>query len=236
MIPNKWNKTTYKEFVKYLKSLKDEKYKEFHQRIVSNTKYEIIGIRSPISKDIAKKISKTNIEDYLNIEKGNYYEEILIEGLVISKLKDEELFYKYIKNYIDKIDNWAICDTFSSSIKIVEKYPDKYFNICLELIDSNKEYRIRLGLVMLLNHFINEENTPKILKVIDNINSDKYYVNMAIAWLVAEIYIKEKDYAIEYIKNNNLDKFTQNKAISKINDSYRVSKEEKEELKKYKKQ
>jgi hypothetical protein len=33
-----------------------------------------------------------------------------------------------------------------------------------------------------------------------------------------------------FLKNNNLNKFTQNKAISKIHDSYRVSKEEKEKL------
>ena len=235
MIPSNWNKTTYKEFVKYLKSLQDKKYKEFHSKIVNNSKYEIIGIRAPIQKDIAKQISKTNIEDYLNIKKENYYEEVLIEGLVISKLKDEETFYKYFIEYIDKIDNWAICDTFSSSIKIVEKYPEKYFNICIDLINTNEEYKVRLGLVMILNHFINRENIKQITSIIDNINSDKYYINMAIAWLVAEIYIKEKDVAIEYIKNNKLDKFTQNKAISKIHDSFRVTKEEKEDLKKYKK-
>ena len=39
----------------------------------------------------------------------------------------------------------------------------------------------------------------------------------------------------EFIKKNNLNKFTQNKAISKIHDSYRVSKEEKESLNAFKK-
>ena len=235
MIPSIWNKNTYKEFVNYLESLKDEKYKEFHSKIVNNSKYVIIGIRSPISKSIAKEISKTNMEDYLDLEKGNYYEEVLIEGLVISKLKDEKLFNKYFIKYIKKIDNWALCDSFSSSIKIVEKHPDKYFNICLDLINTNEEYKVRLGLVMILNHFINDENTKKIIKVIDNINSDKYYINMAVAWLIAEMYVKEKDITLEYLKKNNQNKFVQNKAISKINDSFRVTKEEKEMLKKYRK-
>ncbi len=235
MIPSKWNKSTYKDFINYLKSLKDEKYKEFHGKIVNNSKYEIIGIRSPISKNIAKEISKTNMKDYLDLEKGNYYEEVLIEGLVISKLKDEKVFYKYFIKYIEKIDNWALCDSFSSSIKILEKHPDKYFNICLDLINTNEEYKVRLGLVMILNHFINDENTKKIIKVIDNISSDKYYINMAVAWLIAEMYIKEKDVTLEYLKKNNQNKFVQNKAISKINDSFRVTKEEKEMLKKYRK-
>ena len=37
------------------------------------------------------------------------------------------------------------------------------------------------------------------------------------------------------IKNNNLNEFTKNKSISKIRDSYRVSKEEKDFIIKYRK-
>ena len=235
MIPNNWNKNTYNEFVKHLNTLKDEKYKRFNSSIVNNSKYEMIGIRLPILRNIAREISKTDIIAYLNIKEDNYYEEVLIEGLVISKIKKEDIFYKYFINYIDKIDNWAICDTFASSIKIVEKYKDKYFNECVKLTNQKKEYSVRLGLVVILDHFIEEDNIEKIIKIIDNTESDKYYINMARAWLLAEIYIKYKDKVFTYIKNNNLDKFTQNKAISKINDSLRISKEEKEKLKQYKK-
>jgi hypothetical protein len=37
-----------------------------------------------------------------------------------------------------------------------------------------------------------------------------------------------------FLKKNNMNNFTQNKAISKIHDSFRVSAKEKELLKKYK--
>ena len=49
---------------------------------------------------------------------------------------------------------------------------------------------------------------------------------------------KEKEYwnlSQEYLENHNLNTFTINKAISKCRDSYRVSKEDKEVLLKYKK-
>ena len=49
-----WNAEEYKEFVKYLISLKDKKYKEFHSSLVLNSKYEMIGIRVPIMRKIAK--------------------------------------------------------------------------------------------------------------------------------------------------------------------------------------
>ena len=233
MIQEVWNKDSYKEFINYLLSLKDDKYKEFNKSIVLNSKYEMIGIRVPIVKDIAKKIKY--IDEFLKYSGNTYHEEILLQGLVISRIKDEELFYKYYKEYIKKIDDWALCDTFCSSIKIVRKYEDKYFNESIKLSLSDKEFISRVGLVTILDHFINKENLNTIFNTLNSINSDKFYINMAEAWLVCEIYTKYPVETLEFIKNNNLNKFTQNKSISKIRDSYRVSKEEKEELIKYRK-
>jgi len=76
---------SYKEFLDYLKSLQDFKYKEFHSRLTF-TKYEIIGIRVPILRKIAKEISKENPIKFLNNVGNKYYEEVFIEGLVIANL------------------------------------------------------------------------------------------------------------------------------------------------------
>ena len=69
----------------------------------------------------------------------------------------------------------------------------------------------------------------------NEIQSDKFYINMAESWLICEIYIKFPKETEEFLKKNNLNKFTQNKAISKIHDSYRTGKDEKELLNKYRK-
>ena len=235
-VPTIWNDQNYKIFLEYLKSLKDEKYKEFHSSLVLNSKYEMIGIRVPIMRNIAKQIAKTsNIEEFLNYSQNKYYEEIMIQGLVISHIKDEKVFYKYFKNHIKKIDNWALCDTFCNAIKIVEKYENKYFDEMIELSLSNKEFISRVGIVTILSHFINEKNLDTIFDTLNKIESDKFYINMAEAWLVCEMYIKFSKETKKFIEKNKLNKFTQNKLISKIHDSYRVSKEEKELLNKYKK-
>ena len=225
-----WNQEKYKGFVEYLMSLQDVKYKEFHSSLVLNSKYEIIGIRLPIMRDIAKKLSKGNIEEFLEFAQDKYYEEVMIQGLVISHIKDEEVFYKYFKKHIKKIDNWALCDSFVSSIKIVRKYEEKYFKEALKMALEKGEFTSRVGLVMILNHFINKEKLNLIFDTLNKIESDKFYINMAEAWLVCEMYIKYPTDTLKFIKKNNLNKFTQNKAISKIHDSYRVSKEEKEML------
>ena len=236
MIPDIWNKESYKAFIEYLISIKDSKYKEFHSSIVLNSKYEMIGIRVPIMKDIAKKIAKTtNIEEFLEFAQDRFYEEVMIQGLVISHIKDEKLFYKYFKKHINKIDNWALCDNFCSAIKIVEKYEDKYFKEAVDMSLSDKEFISRVGLIIILSHFVSEKNLDTIFEVLNKIKSDLFYINMAEAWLVCELYIKYPKETKSFIKKNNLNKFTQNKAISKIHDSYRVSKEEKEVLKSYRK-
>ena len=57
---------------------------------------------------------------------------------------------------------------------------------------------------------------------------EEYYVRMAIAWLVAECFIKYPEITLGYLKVSQLPKWTFNKAISKICDSYRVDEEMKE--------
>lgn len=127
-LPTQWNKRTYQEFLKYLNDISEQNYKEFHSKLCF-TKYEILGIRVPILRKIAKQISKTNYQEFLKLCSNTYYEEVFIGCLVISHIKDETIFLKYFNNYLSKIDNWAICDTFCNSLKIVNTNPNKYFNL-----------------------------------------------------------------------------------------------------------
>ena len=228
-LPTIWNKETYQKYINYLISIKENKYKEFHTKLCF-TKYEILGIRLPIIRKIAKEISKTNYEDFLKLTKSKYYEEVLIEGLVISTIKDESIFDKYFNKYITKIDNWGICDSFCNSLNIVTKNPTKYFNLCKELSLSNEEFISRVGLIIILNYFIKQEYLKDIFNILDSITSDKYYINMAQAWLICELYIYYPQETEKYLKNNKLNNFTHNKSISKIRESYRIPKETKDYL------
>ena len=227
---NNWNKNTYQEFINYLISIKEDNYKKFHEGLVLNSKYQMLGIRLPIMR----KISKSNYLDFLNISEDNYYEEIMIQGLVISNIKDINIFDKYHKEHIKKIDNWALCDTYCNSIKIIRKYEDKYFKEAIKLSLSKDEFTSRTGLIILLSHFINKDNLKDIFDTLNKIDSNKYYINMAQAWLLCELFIKYREETLDYLNNHKLNKFTINKTISKIHDSYRVSKEDKEYLNKYK--
>lgn len=212
----------------------DLKYKEFHGKLCPNLD-KIIGVRVPELKKIAKQIAKTDYKNYLKNAQDEYYEELLLQGLVIgySKTTLEEKL-KYLEKFVPKINSWAVCDVTCGTLKIAQKYEKEVWEFLQQYINSKKEYEIRFALVMYLDYYLKEEYIDKILEQINNITSKDYYVQMAIAWLVSIAYIKQKEKTEKFLKNNKLDKFTQNKSISKICESYRITPEEKERVKKYK--
>lgn len=213
----------------------DLKYKEFHSSLCPNVD-GIIGVRVPILREIAKRISKGNYDEFLKNCRDDYYEELVLQGLVIgyAKISIEDIF-KYLKIFVPKINSWAVCDTTCSNLKITNKYMGEMWEFLEQYITSKNEYEIRFAIVMYLNYFLTEEYIDKILLKIDNIKIERYYVQMAIAWLISFAYIKQKEVTEKYLQNNTLGTFTFNKAIQKICESYRVDELDKERLKKLKK-
>jgi 3-methyladenine DNA glycosylase AlkD len=68
------------------------------------------------------------------------------------------------------------------------------------------------------------------LKILQAIKHEDYYVKMGVAWAISIFYIKQPQLTLSLLQENNLDDFTHNKAIQKIRESFRVSKEDKEML------
>ena len=219
---------------KRLFELQDLKYKEFHSNLCPNND-NIIGIRVPILKSFAKQLYKED-KNILTKLANTYYEEVMLQGLVIS-LSTEPVNkkIKLIEKFVPKIDNWAICDTFCSSLKIKNKEKEIYWDFLKKYYDSSKEFEIRFLLVMLLDHYLEEKYLDEICNIIRNINNDNYYVKMSKAWLISIMYIKYPKYTLKELDNLNLDSWTYNKSIQKIIESKRVCTEEKEYLKKLKK-
>ena len=80
LIRDSWNKDSYKEFIEYLFEIRDIKYRDFHSKLgVGNN---VIGIRTPILKNIAKDISKGIIKEFLVLLREDYYEEVTLYGLI----------------------------------------------------------------------------------------------------------------------------------------------------------
>ena len=189
---------------------------------------ELLGIPTLDLRKISKEISKGNYLSYLEKANNDYYENTIINALLINNINDIETKKQYISKVV--IDNWATVDIMTFKIKGKEK---QYLELAKEYIKNNHTFIRRIGVRILFNYTALTDLT-EIFEIIDTLYSEEeYYVNMAVAWLMCEIVIKNRNQAFEYLKHHKLNKFTINKSISKCRDSYRVSNDDKEKLKEY---
>ena len=221
-----------------LKQLSDEEYKKFHSNLCPGIN-NILGIRVPVLRNYSKELNKKYPIDFLiNNIKDEFYEEIMLKGMIIGLNKNlgwEEV-EKYIKEFVPKIDNWAVCDTFCAGLKITNKYKKQMWNLINEYIDSENEFKVRFALVMILDYYIQEEYLEKCYKIFNRITLDKYYVKMAVAWAISICLIKFYDKTINYLLSDCIiDTWTYNKSIQKAIESYRLTDKQKQEIKKLKK-
>lgn len=221
---------------KELFELQDKKYQEFQKKLCPGIE-NIIGIRVPVLRDYAKRLlKKYDFENLIRYLKDNYYEEIMLQGMLIGEAKEDfDVIIKYIELFIPKIDNWAICDTFCAGLKITRKHKKEIWNFIQKYLKSENEFEVRFGVVMILDYFIDEEHLQKNFEIFSNIKIPKYYVQMAVAWAISVSLIKYYDITIKYLKNEStLDKFTYNKSIQKALESYRLTEKQKDSLRKMK--
>jgi len=211
-------------------SLRDEGYREFNKKLCPDTKRKMLGIRIPKLREFAKNLLKEN--DYKDILKNlddEYFEEIIVQGFVVgyAKCSIEEKF-PYIKEFVPKIDSWAISDTFVPTLKIKDKDLEKVLKFIMPYFSSNEEFEVRFAIIMLLDYYIRTEYVDQVVTLIDSIKHDGYYVKMGASWCLAEVGIKFNDKAIEYLQGgNSLDKFTFNKTLQKMIESYRIDDKQK---------
>lgn len=217
-----WDEKEYNNLVAYLKEISDDKYKNFHKKLVPGTE-NILGIQIPKLRVIAKGISLGDYMGFLKVAKNNYYEETLIKGLVIGYAKaDYNTTLELIKGFLPYITNWAICDSFCTKFKSVVKNKEEFLLFLKECINSGKEYYIRFAVVMLKVMYIDREYIDIVLNMFDEIYHEGYYVKMAVAWTLCDCFIKFRVETMEYLESNELDNFTYNKALQKIIESKRI--------------
>ena len=222
------------EIKNYLLENQDGKYRDFSNKI-SKTSQKKIGVRIPLLKRYAKELlKKYSIKDILYNIDEEYYEEIMLKGIIIGqdiKLKEEE-FLNYIKYYVPKINDWALCDIFVANLKLTKKYSQKTWHLIQKYLKSKKEFEIRFSLVMILNYYLDDNYIDEIYLMLINIKSDKYYVKMAEAWLLSYMFVKFYDRTLNYLQNCNIDKWIYRKTITKTLESYKISDMQKEQLRK----
>lgn len=212
---------TYKDVVRELNANADEKYKDFIAKLVPNIEKDtIIGVRMGDLRRLARKIRKEENLDIFNEAKFYYREEKLLYALCIFKMSESfDAAMNALDKFLPYINSWEVTDLIAGELIIKEVQREKAFQKALSYVHSSDEYTIRLGLVILLKKFNDEAHIDKNLDALKSISLDAYYVNMAAAWLLCELYFTDKAKVDKFLLSEVISMETKKMTRQKIRES-----------------
>ena len=210
-------------------SLSDKEYKAFHAPLMptidANT---ILGVRVPKLRAYAKELYKNgDFWAFLRDLPHEYYEENNLHSFIISLMPYPQ-FKEELGKFLPYVDNWATADGLRP--KCIKGNEDDFINSIMKYLDSSEEYAVRIGIGMLLSYYLDDKFKIEYLERVSNIRSERYYVNMMIAWYFATALAKRYDETLPYLVENKLSVWVRNKTIQKAIESYRITEERKEFL------
>ncbi len=212
-------------------SMQDEGYRDFQSRLMPTvSKKEIIGVRTPLLREYAKKLFQNgDYHDFLRELPHAYYEENNLHGILLCQIKNFSCVIDEIERFLPYVNNWATCDMLHP--RIFAKHTRELLPYIRQWLISEHPYTVRFGIEMLMNEYLDKQFEETYLAEVSRIRSEEYYVNMMIAWYFATALAKQYDATIPYLKNKKLSPWVHNKTIQKAIESYRITTEKKDDLK-----
>lgn len=227
-----------REFIRErLWTLQDTQYREFHAKLMPNVaKENIIGIRVPCLKQLAKQLEKEvsaeRLEKFLNDLPHKYYEENNLHAFLLANCKDYGECVEKIDRFLPYVDNWATCDSLRPVA--FKKHKEELLTQIKRWLVSEHPYAVRFGIEMLMVHFLDDDFKEEYLSMVAEVQGEEYYIRMMVAWYFATALAKHYEETLTILKDGRLEPWTHNKAIQKALESYRITKEKKETLRKLK--
>ncbi len=185
------------------------------------------GIRLPELRKIAKQIAKEKRYDFFK-EDHTCFEEETIHAYAIGYCKEDiNTLLSFVDQYIPRIKSWSTNDSLCQNMKFARKYQKEVFDYLLTLVPQQDEWKSRVVSVTLLSHYLNDEYIDRVLKILDVLYKETYFSKMGIAWAIATCMAKYPQKTFEYLKTCSLDKWTYNKSLQKMIESFRVKESDK---------
>lgn len=178
-----------------LKTLAEPGYQKFASALLPG-KTNLLGVRLPVLRQIAVDIAKADWLHYLSKPTDTYFEETMLQGMVIGLVinqtsgvdRHKPQTYSYLKAFIPRIDNWSVCDSFCAGLKFVKERREEVWPFLMECLKSDQEFEFRFGAVMLLNHYLTHDWIDPVLEAFFTHTHKDYYAKMAIAWGLSQAF------------------------------------------------
>ena len=216
-----------------LLQLAEPEYREFTQRLIPDGK-PLLGVRMGSIRSIAKELAKSNRWNPQTLgdpTEDQYHEEKLVRFLALAYATiEEEERLVLLERMLDHLDNWALCDSLSSTLKETAKYPTIYRDFIRRHLHDKRPYACRFAIVLILNHFMTPNWIEDNLALLEQVKRDHYYIRMAVAWAIATAFTVSPSVVFTWLGTTTMDIETLRMAGQKIRDSKRVSPEDKKRI------
>ena len=207
-----------------LLSLAEADYAAFALRLLpSGTK--LMGVRLPKLRKIARRLAATKQGRAFAAQnhKGEFFEEKMLRGMLIGALKVSTAErISLIRKFLPQIDNWSVCDSFCSSIKIPQADRPNFLEFLKVCMSSCSEFEYRFGAVMLKCLYLDEVYICESLRLLSAECPGKYYAQSGAAWAICEAYIKFPEKTRMLFDGGALSRNVKSLALRKIRESLRT--------------
>lgn len=223
---------TRKEILRRLFELQDKEYREFQLKLMPGVEADaVIGVRTPLLRGLAKELVKQYGEEKLLEAIGKYYyDERNLYGLVLMGVKDYDRCVAFIDAFLPCVDNWATCDMLSPKVFGQKAVKGRLLCDVRRWIASPEPFIRRFGMLTLMRHFLDEDFEADYLRWVAEVQSEHYYVRMMQAWFFATALAKQWEATVPILESSCLDAWVHNKTIQKAIESYRITPEQKAQL------
>lgn len=211
----------------HLESLADPEYKAFNAKLIPNVAADtMIGIRVPVLRAFAKELRRGDgrvLEKFLADLPHRYFEENMLHAILIGEVcaSVEEVIAE-LTRFLPYADNWAVTDTIRiRALRRADADVRLWLDQLARWARDTHTYTIRYSVVALMADFLDDRFDAMQLQLVETIQSDEYYVNMARARYFATALAKQWESTLPLLVERRLDPWTHNKTIQKACESYR---------------
>ncbi len=202
-----------------LESMAEPKYRDFAASLVPGEDH-VLGVRLPKLRALAKTLARSGGEKWLCHEEDLSFEETMLRGMVIGCLReDPETVFVLCREFLPRIYNWSVCDSFCASLKLITKHPKMGWEFLLPLAHSQEEFEARVAAVLLLDYYLVPEWIGDALRLLSQIRQPDYYAKMAVAWAFSKAWILFPEKTRPYFVPDVLEEETRKMAFQKVRDS-----------------
>ena len=211
-------------------AMQDADYRDFHAKLIPNIPYEaIIGVRTPALRAFSKEFWKSAEKDaFMARLPHTYYEENNLHGFLIEFIRDFDETVAALDAFLPYVDNWATCDMMNP--KSLKKDKTALLAVIRRWLASEHPYTVRFGIKTLMQYYLGDDFRAEYAEMVLAVESEEYYVNMMRAWYFATALAFQYEAILPLLAENRMDIFTHNKTIRKAVESFRITDEQKEEL------